>query len=517
MATIQSLSQKTLRNASFTLVGYILPIVFSISITPVVVHRLGVENYGVYVFINALIGFLGLLDLGVAAALIKYIAEYQAQADGVERIHRLLRSACTLYLGIGLFGFVILVLIGRFCLPFFHVGAASDHSLFTVFLLAGMVFVVNTGGQVYAVILVALQRYDIATKLNLLYLTLFNGGLLLLVLMNHSLASIFGWYFVSALTLVAMNRYFARRALPFWRARFGWDVGEVRKAYSFGIHAAVTNLASSSLFQLDRFLIPLFLGPVSLTFYTLPGNVAQKVSGIGGSITQVLFPLSSSLMGSGEQEKIGQVYRRTVQNLAVLAAAGALACCVLAYPILHYWVGEEFAREGWRILIILVLTHYILALYGPLSFSLLGMGRTRFLMRLSIFLAVFNALLLMALVPHYKIEGAAWAFLLGVLPIPCMSVWVEKNIFKLPSPGIFYRRLYGKILLTALLCAPVAYLLFRPLVTSLLTLLCIGPFIVLLYLLLYMLFGFVSPEDMIVFRRYRSRFTSVLVRSPEKI
>jgi O-antigen/teichoic acid export membrane protein len=57
-----SLSYKTYKNISYSFIGFVVPIVFSVFITPVIVHKLGVAEYGVLILTNTIMGFLGLLD-----------------------------------------------------------------------------------------------------------------------------------------------------------------------------------------------------------------------------------------------------------------------------------------------------------------------------------------------------------------------------------------------------------------------------------------------------------------------
>ena len=59
-----SLTYKTLKNSAYNMVGYIWPMFFSLFVTPIIIFHLGVKNYGIYLFINAIISLFGLLDLG---------------------------------------------------------------------------------------------------------------------------------------------------------------------------------------------------------------------------------------------------------------------------------------------------------------------------------------------------------------------------------------------------------------------------------------------------------------------
>jgi O-antigen/teichoic acid export membrane protein len=496
-----SLSIRTLKNVAYSFLNYSGPILFSIFITPIVVHRLGVVDYGVYILVNTVTAFLVLIDFGLATALIKYIAEYHAAGE-LQKLKNLLDSAYTLYFIIGSVGFGVFCAIGKFFLPIFKISPLSQGHIEIVFILAGVVFFINAINYIYIATLGALQRFDMTTKSNLLQLTFLNIGILALVLFGYRLKAIFLLSIVSSLLFVAFNRYYFKKALPGLSIGFAWNKEELKKSYKFGLLAALSNLASSSLMQLDRFFVPIFVGPVALTYYSLPGNVAQKTSGITGSLGSILFPLTSALSGKGETEKIGQVYKKVFRSISLVAAAISASIAFFSYPILQFWLGKQYAEEGWFILIILSATHYFLAIYSPLVNMLMGLGKIKFLTCVSLLLATTNIVLLFLLVPKYGIVGAAWAYLGGVLPIPIAFYWTERKFLGLANMAGFYLRLYLKLFITtAVLFVLVKFFILKA-VHSIVTLLLLGPLSVILFFVLYKIFGFLETEDWLLAKNF---------------
>jgi len=505
-----SLSYKTLKNSGYTFINYVFPILFSVFITPIVVRKLGVEDYGIYILVNTVIAFLGLLDLGLGVALVKYISQYHAEGN-VQGLKNLIHSAYSLYFGIGVVGLLVYGILGEFFLPIFKIGSQSQNHILVVFLLAGVVFLVSSLSNVYAIIPAALQRFDITAKVSLGQLTVFNFGVLAAVLLGYKLKVIFGLNIITSLGLALVFRHKARELLPAIRFRLGWDKPEIIKAYKFGLLAAANNLASNSLIQLDRFIVPIFLGPASLSFYSLPGNVAQKTSGVSGSVVGVFFPLASALMGSGELDRLKGIYLRVMRNITLVAAACTMAITAFAYKILYYWLGKDFADKGAGILVILAATYFLLSLYASLTHFLLGLDRVKFLLYVSIGLAALNLILLLILLPAMGIVGAAWAYLGGVLPVPLIFYWAEKKYLHISGQGPAYLKLYSKLILTSLVYYAIMHFGLSLAVTSFASLVVIGPLAVLSYFILYWSLGFLEKEDELLFltffKKIKARFS----------
>ncbi len=72
---------RALSNAFFSMISFGWPILIAIFVTPFVVNNLGAKEYGVYLFISTLISLAGLLDVGIASSLGKFIAEENGRGN----------------------------------------------------------------------------------------------------------------------------------------------------------------------------------------------------------------------------------------------------------------------------------------------------------------------------------------------------------------------------------------------------------------------------------------------------
>src|SRR5262245_23313968 len=68
---------------------------------PLIVDRIGATAYGIWLLANSIVGYMGLLDLGLGPTVTKKTAEYLA-VGGDSSLNRMLSTAFVLYLGLGL-------------------------------------------------------------------------------------------------------------------------------------------------------------------------------------------------------------------------------------------------------------------------------------------------------------------------------------------------------------------------------------------------------------------------------
>ena len=489
-----SLTFHTFKNASYGFIGYLWPMAFSFFITPIIVLSLGIKSYGIYIFINTIISIFGLLDLGLGTAVTKHLSSYHGRKEEGS-MRRLIHSANSLFLIVAIVGFCISVLIA-FTVSSLAGGRFAAYSQYSsLFLIAGGIFFVSTASQSYSGILTALQRFDITTRLNLISLTLSNVAILIIALTSRSL----NWIFISQLIINVVFAFLiyrqARKILPLSSFRLGWDRKEVRSSYIFALVTFINSVATSALTYLDRLIIPFFVGPSNLTYYSVPGNVTSKIPGLSNTLGTMMFPLASQLEGGKDKVRIDTLYVRSFRLIVVVAASLTVTIISFAPQILLYWLNANFELQSTQIMIILAITNFILALSGPLSAFLLGLGKLKFLTWTSIITGILNAALLLVLLPIYGIIGAAWAYLFSLLPVIYMVYRTETKYLDLPKRGRYYAKQIWSISLISLILFGVNIFLFSHLINSLLTLLIVGGSSVVIYILLYKFFGFFEKDD----------------------
>lgn len=500
-----SFSYKTLRNSFYLFMNFLLPMVFTIFVTRTSAIKLGDAEYGVLLLVNAISAFVNYVDLGLGVAVTKYAAEYRGSGDNVA-LERLLSSSRQLFLLTGILGLGVFFVLGKWFLPIFNVAPGSYSHIFQVFLLAGLVFLFNSLTTVYSALLSAVQSFDLLSKMSFAGLILTSLGTIILLEMGLRLKAIMILNTVMAFFTLATYHYFVHKQLPDLRLNFRIDFTQLKKAYSFGLLAFVSNFAASSLIYVDRLIIPIFLGPSQLPFYSVPGNVALKTSVVTNTFGQILFPMASELSGAGETERLKTVYIRAFRNLHVVSAAVSLAIAMFANKILLFWLGETYANKGTNILVILSATYFLVALYIPLQGMLLGLGRIKYLIKQSLIMAAINLVLLLVLVPRFGITGAAWAYFVAVLPMSAAFYWTERKLFNLTDQIQRYTKLYAKLLTTALLVGLVTHYLLVPLTNNIIQLVIIGPLSVLLYFGVYYAFGFMEKDDSDILKSFIIKF-----------
>ena len=266
--------QRTFKNISYSLLSFGWPVLIALFITPIIVRYFGIKEYGIYIFINTLVSLVGLLDLGVSTAISKFIAERQGDKDE-ERIKNLFKTTNTILVIIGVTGGLAItssIFLGIFLFP---ANIINTYQVYIpAFVYAAIIFFINSISGLYTIIPIAYQRFDISSKIGIALITVQQIAILVVDLLNWSINTLFLLHAIITLFFYFIYKKYVTQILSthecLYITSYGWDKVEAIKCYKFGIASFVNNLSGSSLTYFDRVIIPIFLGPSNLAFYSLP-------------------------------------------------------------------------------------------------------------------------------------------------------------------------------------------------------------------------------------------------------
>jgi O-antigen/teichoic acid export membrane protein len=433
------LGPRTARNALYGLLGFAVPTVITIATTPIIIHYLGIHDYGILALASVFVGFVGLLDFGMAPTLLKFVAQYVATKE-YARVNKVVSASLLFYAFVGSVGAAVAVMTAEFMLaPLFHIrGTELDDARFAFFaagvnLFFGMLF--NAMSSLPA----SLQRFDITAKLTILLqivgAALTIGVLILGFGLRGAAAASAAVPALGVFVFAIVNR----RLLPGLRLLPSWDLATLRQMFSFSNYAFFTSIAGVILFQIDRVLLGSLGNIAAVTFYTVPANVARRIHASIANITAIVLPVSSALYALDDKRRIHALYVRATRFILLFIVSVSVPIVVFANEIFRYWLGETFAAESSNVLRVLVLTYAMIALTAIPYYIALGAARPKVPAVFTAIGAVLNVGLVAALIPPFGAIGAAMGYLFSTITtVPAFLWYVERRVISVS--GSAWRR-----------------------------------------------------------------------------
>lgn len=401
--------RRHLTNSLYGALDYISYPLGMLLVAPIVLHKLGGAEYGLWMIATSVISAGGIIASGFCDAGLRRIAELRGVGDRNSML-----SAVRSLLGINLVlgtAFAIVVWIAA---PYASLRIAVEHTAsarecLISLRIAGVLILVRSIESVGASTQRAFERYSSTVRISSATRLFTLAAAAVLAIGGHRTVSIL---LMTGVFLLA-GAYLQFRALRtvlgsamIWPA---FQPRETRVLLGVGIFVWLQALGSVAFGQFDRILLGVSLGALAVAPYALSIQIAQPIFGLTASCLHFLFPYLSGRAGTISTVAL----RRTLAiafacNLA-LVASGAAILLLWGDRLLRIWAGPAVAHSAATIFRPIVLGTALMGLGVTGTYALQALGRFRTVALLSLSGRAVMLVLMIYLLHHLGLRGLATA------------------------------------------------------------------------------------------------------------
>lgn len=425
----QRRAHKVIANAIYNLIPQVWFLGLTVFTTPVVLHRLGVDAYGILSIVTIVAGYLAFLDLGLNVAVIKFIAAHDAKGERDE-IRRVIQTALSVFLVMALAAAAALCFFSASLARLLKTPESMQAEAALALRLSAVSFGVNLVMGVFSAVPRALQRFDLINALNLILGTLQILGTVLLLVSGFGLRAVVVWG--CALSVVSLITYvaFAKRLLPHISLWPRFDAGEFRELFKFSGFVMASNFTSVAAAHSEKLILGGLAPIAQVTYYAVPFNLASRVlTLIPNNLFSVLFPAFAAMGATDKPETIRAAYTRAFKLIFLAVAPIAILLIVFGSDLLRLWIDADMGSNGGPVLAVLGVAILINA---PAWVSVTvgqSLGRPALVAASQVVHLLTLIVCGLIFVPRYGAFGAALAWLAGnLIGIPVLVFLVNRYV-----------------------------------------------------------------------------------------
>lgn len=394
-------------NAFYSIAEYIAQPVSMLVAAPFLVHKLGLDQYGIWMLVSAILGSMGILSTGFGDATVKYVSAYRGQNNpaGVERTIRATLTINTL-LG-GLFGLLVWILAPYSVHHIFKIAPEFHAASIGAIRISAVILVIRSVESVFVSTLRAFERYGPPVKLNVFLRSVVVVSAVVLAALGRGVVAIMAATLFWSALVVVLQAIAARRVVGALNPSPTLAREALAEVFSFGCFSWLQALAGVVFSYADRFLVAAMLGTTPVAIYVLCVQATQPVHGLAAAAFNFVFPHISSRHEAGEVHGPRRVFRLALLSSVGLSLALAAPLVLLGKPLLTLWMGVEFAKQAYAVLAVLTVAHMILAINIVPHYTLLAFGNVRFVSTVNVLGGIVSLGSVALLIPPFGLVGAA--------------------------------------------------------------------------------------------------------------
>lgn len=193
---------------------------------------------------------------------------------------------------------------------------------------------------------------------------------------------------------------------------------ETQKLLSLGVFPWLQALSSVIFGQLDRILLGLYMGTLAVAPYALCVQFAQPITGVAASGLSFLFPYLSKRVDTLATGELKKTLAKALACNLLVAVCGVLGMLSFGTRLIQLWAGATVAHSAAAFLIPITVGSALAGLGTTAIYAMQAMGMFRTVALITIG-GRGGMLLVMALLMHrFGIQGLAYSRLCyGVIPL----------------------------------------------------------------------------------------------------
>jgi O-antigen/teichoic acid export membrane protein len=419
--TDAALRRRALVNSVSNVGGTLFTLAMGFVLTPFVLHRVGADDFGLWMLAVSLVSYGALLDFGVANALTKFVASYRRQGEH-ERLHAVVATGLVIFLAAG--GIVIVgslalasVLPALFEIPNGEVSTAR-----WLVVLAGLGVAVSLPTATTLAVLRGLQRFDLVNAVSVFGTALHAGVVVAIVLLGGGVVEIVAANVVVQLVMQVPMLLAIRHSAPGLKLGMRGASREAgRVVASFGAAQFAIAVGAQARMRAPEAVIGAVFPAARVTAYSVARRLADIPYMLSDQFVTVVMPLASTLHAGDERERLRAVQIASTRIALAITLLVGVPVVALAGPFLGAWVGPEYVENA-KVVWLLTGAGVMAILGWPSAAILIGMGRNRVLALLTTTSGVLSIALSIVLVRPFGLAGAAAGVVIGTAAESAVAV-----------------------------------------------------------------------------------------------
>ena len=403
--------------------------------TPIYIHLLGIENFGLISFYTVILSFVGLMDAGLSATLSREFAKSSSENTTQDKLTTL-KTLETVYfftVSIVIFSFIFCSsTIATYWLKIQSINIQkAEWCIRYMGLMAAAQILINfySGG------LIGLEKQVKANSIQVVFGILRSAGVILILwLCGRDVEYFFLWQLAVSILFIFVFRFYLVSTLSgkyFLSPNIAFSQDKLKTIGAFAGGMFLISVVASINTQLDKLVISKVMNMEELGYYTLSTTLSQGILALGAPFSTALLPRFTNLYSINKAISAEQLFHFFLKLVSCLLAPLSILLILFALPILELWVNNPIiVSKCINIIPFTVMGAFLLSIAVPSYCVVLANGYTRLNNIIGISSIFFTIPAYYWGITHFGAIAAAicWFFTQSIITI-IFNYYVNKKYF----------------------------------------------------------------------------------------
>jgi O-antigen/teichoic acid export membrane protein len=396
--------------------------------TPILLQKLGDNQYGAWVLINTVLQLMSSINFGLGDSNVKFISESQAHGDN-QRTAKIISLSLTISLIAAVTLSILAIFISYLVERFGRVDISGSNSgyFFRCLRIAFFLFVFKFLEVTLLSIYQGFKRYDVAAKWSVVSRIMILIANIICVTLSFGLDIVLIWTLVVQFVYIIVLIFRIKQSYQFISFRPRLLYREARDFIAFGFWTWAQNMMAVFTTQIDKLVVVSTAGLQTLTYYSLGSMLAMQFHSIFFSVSSWVFPIVSEK--TAKKEPLEGLYRDSQALLQLFGLSSLVVFLLLEKQILTLWLGSAVYERSIEYIRVFIYYNFFLLLMILPNFFLNGSNNLKQNTLSEFVLKILNILFMIIFYYLFGTIGLVWGLVISTaIVVPFKISQVERYV-----------------------------------------------------------------------------------------
>lgn len=429
-----------------SILSIILGSVINIFYTPMYMKYLGTTDYGINSLVQSIMGYIGMLNLGLGSAMVRYTVRYRTEGKFEEE-----KSLNGMFLTIFTVIMFISIVIGAYIyyiLPDLFIEKFTMEELIKtrkVFVITMVGTAVSFPVSVFSTNINSREKFLYQKSLQLLKMIMTPVAGAILMINGFGLTAVVAvTVILGFITNIFDIIYAFKIGMRIKFNNFDFEILKDISKYSFYIFLNI--IIDRVYWGSDRIIIGKFIGPLAVGIYSIASIFNQVYMSLSTAVSGVLFPRINKLVIEKKYNELSDMFIKVGRIQYILLGLVSSGFIIFGNEFIYLWLGKGYT-EVYKIALWIMIPLTIPLIQNTGIAIVQARNKHQFRSIVYFFIAMLNIVTSIILVKNYGAIGCAVAtgisFTVGNVIIINIYYWKKididiplfwKNISKMSIP-----------------------------------------------------------------------------------
>lgn len=326
--------------------------IVGILLMPFIEHRLGIDEYGLWMLIGSFIGYIAVLDLGLGNAIVRFVAKFKAEKDKIGE-ENFLANTLIIYSIIS----TVILILGILC--YLNIGRIfpklEDQQLGTAkIMFAILIFnlVIALPGKTFGAVCTAYEHFVFTKYVSIVRYVIRSIAVVAVLFLGGKAIAIVAIDTLMGISVVSANARYCFKTLNIQIKLHKLDGSLLKEIFSYSIWIFIAVLASKFQWQSGQVILGITTTTAVVAVYGVGVILGTYYGAFSSAITNLFLPRAMQMTVRKAS---------SMENTDLMIKVGRISLIML------FWVLCGFALYGKQFVVLWMKEEYLDSYYIALA------------------------------------------------------------------------------------------------------------------------------------------------------